>query len=161
MKIDDPEKQLAAALGRVVSGIFVLTVKSGDAETGMLASWVQQCSFQPPLVSVAIRRDRDIARLLTPGSRATLNILEDGQTDMIVHFGRGFAVHEEAFGGLDVDRTGPGGPILNEALGVLECQVTERFPTGDHDLFVVQVLAGRLLDEGHPMVHIRKNGFHY
>jgi len=39
---------LAAALGKVPSGLFVLTAKQGDAETAMLASWVQQCSFDPP-----------------------------------------------------------------------------------------------------------------
>ena len=30
MKTDDPEKQLAAALGRVASGLYVLTVKHGE-----------------------------------------------------------------------------------------------------------------------------------
>ncbi len=34
---------LAAALGRIPSGLFVLTAGSGATETGMLASWVQQC----------------------------------------------------------------------------------------------------------------------
>ena len=54
----DPHKQLAAALGRVPSGLFVLTIRRGSAETGMLVSWVQQCSFDPPLVSLAVQRGR-------------------------------------------------------------------------------------------------------
>ena len=83
-------RELAAALGRVPSGLFVLTAKNGRRETGMLASWVQQCSFDPPQVSVCIRRDREIVPLLGDGTAFTLNILEASQTDMIVHFGRGF-----------------------------------------------------------------------
>lgn len=161
MKDDDPQRQLAAALGRIPSGIFILTVGRDKAATGMLTSWVMQCSFQPPRVSVAVRRDRPVVEQLTPGSAFTLNILETSQTDMIAHFGKGFAPNEDAFAGLDVKRGPDHGPVLSEALGYLECRVVDRFPAGDHDLYVGEVVAGTLLDEGQPMVHVRKNGFHY
>ncbi len=165
MKDDDPQKQLAAALGRIPSGIFILTVASGPVETGMLASWVQQCSFQPPHVSLAIKRDREIATLMTKGTAFTLNLLESSQTDMVAHFGKGFPLDADAdadaFAGLDVMREPGRAPVLNEALAYLQCRVVARFPAGDHDLFVAAVVAGKLLDEGQPMVHIRKNGFHY
>jgi flavin reductase (DIM6/NTAB) family NADH-FMN oxidoreductase RutF len=161
MKPDDPHRPLASALGRIPSGIFVLTVAQGSVETGMLASWVQQCSFEPPQLSVAIRPNREIVQLLSTGVTFTLNILESSQTDMIVHFGRGFALGQDAFTNLDVRRTPSKGPVLSEALGYLECEVVGRFPAGDHDIFLSRVLAGELLDEGQPMVHIRKNGLHY
>ncbi len=161
MKTDDPEKQLASALGRVASGIYVLTVKRAEVETGMLASWVQQCSFHPPQITLAINPQRPIATLLEKQAPFTLNILDSDQTDMIVHFGRGFPLQEDAFKGLEVDRSGPGGPVLAETLAVLECQIVERLSAGDHDLVIAQIVAGRLLGEGQPMVHIRKNGFHY
>jgi flavin reductase (DIM6/NTAB) family NADH-FMN oxidoreductase RutF len=148
-------------MGRIPSGLFVLTLSRGDIETGMLASWVQQSSFQPPLISLAINPKRDLAGLLTAESLFTLNILEDTQTDMIVHFGRGFALNEPAFTDLDVIRGQSNGPILAEALAFLTCQVKSRHPAGDHDLFVAQVIDGRMLDEGHPMVHVRKSGAHY
>jgi len=154
-------KQQAAALGRIPSGLFVLTLQRGEAETGMLASWVQQCSFSPPAISVAIKPARDIARLLTSGSDFTLNILDDTQTDMIVHFGRGFAFDQPAFEGLSVTRGESNGPILQEALAFLTCRVIGRHGAGDHDLFVAEVVDGRILTEGHPMVHTRKSGAHY
>ena len=56
MPDSDPSKRLAAALGRVPSGLYILTARHGDAETGMLVSWVQQCSFAPPLVSACHER---------------------------------------------------------------------------------------------------------
>lgn len=162
MKPDDPDKQLAAALGRVTSGIFVLTAKRDRIETGMLASWVQQCSFRPPQVTIAINPGRPIATLLEREALFTLNVLESDQTDMIVQFGRGFALEENAFQNVEVERTGPGGPILSEALAVLECRVAERIAAGgDHELVIAQVVSGRLLGDGQPMVHVRKNGFHY
>jgi flavin reductase (DIM6/NTAB) family NADH-FMN oxidoreductase RutF len=138
-----------------------LTARRGEAETGMLASWVQQCSFEPPLISVVVQRGRDIAGWLTEGSWFTLNVLDDTQTDMIVHFGRGFALDQPAFNGLDLERPESGGPVLSEALAFLECRVSARYPAGDHDLFIGECVRGRLLSEGHPMVHVRKSGNHY
>jgi flavin reductase (DIM6/NTAB) family NADH-FMN oxidoreductase RutF len=157
----DPHKALAAALGRVASGLFVLTARQGDQTTGMLASWVQQCSFVPPLVSVAVHRDREVHDWLTAGALFTLNILDDTQTDMIVHFGKGFKAGEPAFTDLDVRPLDGGGPVLTDALAYLECRVLARHATGDHHLLIAEVVRGEMLGEGHPMVHVRKSGTHY
>ncbi len=157
----DPQKELGAALGRIPSGLFIVTLRRGEAETGLLASWVQQCGFDPPQVSLAIRREREVIAWLTVGAPFTLNILDDTQTDMIAHFGKGFALNEPAFAGLEVERPADGGPVLCDALAYLHCEVTGRCPAGDHDLFIGRALSGRLLNEGHPMVHIRRSGFHY
>jgi flavin reductase (DIM6/NTAB) family NADH-FMN oxidoreductase RutF len=154
-------KSLAAALGRIPSGLFIVTLRHGEAETGMLASWVQQCSFDPPQVSLAIRNDRDLLAWLTPGTTFTVNILDDTQTDMIVHFGKGFALGEPAFTGLDIEHPGGAPAVLSEALAYLECRVEGRHAAGDHDLLLGRVVAGQLLGEGHPMVHVRKSGMHY
>ncbi len=159
--MSEARKHLASALGRVASGLFIVTARRQEAETGMLASWVQQCSFEPPLVSLAVQRGREIASWLTDGSWVTLNILDDTQTDMIVHFGRGFGPGQPAFEGLDVERADSGGPILSEALAYLECRIVNRMATGDHDLFIAECVRGQLLSEGHPMVHVRKSGLHY
>jgi flavin reductase (DIM6/NTAB) family NADH-FMN oxidoreductase RutF len=159
--MNERERQLAAALGRVPSGLFVVTARRDTNETGMLASWVQQCAFEPPHVSVAVKRDRPLAQWLAPGAAFTVNILDDSQTDMIVHFGRGFAPEEPAFTGVEVERPDGGAPVLAEALAYLECRVSGRHPVGDHDLVLGEVVAGRLLGGGHPMIHCRKSGFHY
>jgi flavin reductase (DIM6/NTAB) family NADH-FMN oxidoreductase RutF len=161
MHSTDPHKSLASALGRIPSGVFVLTAARDGVETGMLSSWVQQCSFQPPLISIVIQRGRPIADFLSNDAVFTLNILEAAQTDMIAHFGKGFTLKDDAFQDIDIQRAAPHGPILQEALGYLFGKVRDRLSTGDHDLFLAEVTAGCLLDEGQPMVHIRKNGLHY
>ncbi len=161
MTPDEPEKQMAAALGRVPSGIFVVTVAQGDVTTGMLASFVQQCSFRPPRLSLALKPDRPIAGLLPSGAAFTLNILESSQTEIVAHFGKGFALGEDAFRNLTIEKRDGAGPVLTEALAFLECQVVTRVPAGDHELVIADIRAGRVLDEGQPMVHIRKNGMHY
>lgn len=155
------DRSLAAALGLVPSGLFIVTARRGEAETGMLASWVQQCSFEPPQISLALQRDREIAAWLTDGAAFVVNVLDASQTDMLIHFGRGFALGEPAFEGIEIEHADGGPPILSEALAYLDCRVAGRFPAGDHDLFLGRVSGGRLLGNGQPMVHVRKSGFHY
>jgi flavin reductase (DIM6/NTAB) family NADH-FMN oxidoreductase RutF len=161
MQTTDPHKSLGAALGRIPSGLFILTASADGIETGMLASWVQQCSFQPPLITFAVQPGRPFATLLAEGFPFTVNILEAAQTDMIAHFGKGFGLGERAFDRIEIERSLPYGPILAEALGHLHARVVSRRSAGDHDLFVAEAAAGALHDEGQPMVHVRKNGFHY
>ncbi len=161
MTMVDPSKPLAAALGKVPSGLFILTVCRGQAETGMLASWVQQCSFAPPRISVAIKHGRDVNAWLVPECRFTVNILQEGQKTLLAHFGKGFTLSEPAFTGLEVRRQDGEAPILNEALAYLCCRVVQRMTVGDHDLVIGEVVSGDVLHEGHPRVHIRKNGLTY
>jgi flavin reductase (DIM6/NTAB) family NADH-FMN oxidoreductase RutF len=159
--VSTPDPQLAAALGRVPSGLFVLTLSREGVETGMLASWVQQCSFEPPQVSVAVKPDRPINAHLTDGAAFALNVLGEGQTDLLKHFGRGFELNEPAFAGLALERATDGTPILRDALAHLQCQVVGRGPAGDHDLVIARVTGGRLHGDGKPMVHVRKSGLRY
>ena len=155
------DQALAAALGRVPSGLFVLTVRQSDQETGMLASWVQQCSFDPPRISVAVQRGRFVHGLLADGAAFAVNILASGQTDLLKHFGKGFGPDEPAFTGLATERTSGGVPVLTAALAHLDCRVTSRFGAGDHELVIGEVVGGRLHGEGQPAVHVRKNGLKY
>ncbi len=82
-------KAIGPALGRVPSGLFVVTYLAGEIEQAMLASWVQQCSFEPPMLSVAVKQGRGISDWLTEGANFVVNVLAEGQTDLISHFGKG------------------------------------------------------------------------
>ena len=90
-----------------------------------------------------------------------VNILDEGQTDMVAYFGRGIEPGGNVFRELELERTADGTAVLGEALAFLACKVTASNPAGDHELLVLQVMDGRVLGEGKPMVHVRKNGLHY
>jgi flavin reductase (DIM6/NTAB) family NADH-FMN oxidoreductase RutF len=154
-------ESLAAALGRIPSGLFVLTAGRGGDETGMLASWVQQCSFEPPQVSVALRKGRDVLEYLTDGAAFVLNVVPENGKALIAHFGKGFGPGEPAFEGLEVRRDGDTPPVLAAAHAYLDCRVAGRCDAGDHVLVVARVVAGAVLHPGGPITHVRKNGLKY
>ncbi len=69
------EQNLDPVLGRLPSGIFILTIGSGDRATGMLASWVMQAGFEPPMVTVAIKQGRYVGEWLAEGQPFVLNLV--------------------------------------------------------------------------------------
>ena len=156
-----PDRSIDKILGRIPSGIYILTVGAGERATGMLASWIQQAGFHPPSITVAVQRDRYVCEWLTEGRPFVVNVLGEAQKEFLAHFGRGFKPDEPAFEGLTVTHCARGVPILSDALGHLECERGEFMDSGDHRIFLARVVRGRLADDGQPMVHIRKSGAHY
>ncbi len=148
-------------LGRVPSGIFILTVRHGEQETGMLASWVMQAGFEPPMVTVAVKQGRYVADWLDAGAVFALNVVAEDDKQLLKHFGRGFEPGQPAFEGIAVSRTERGTPVLDVAVGHLECVATGHVDSGDHRVFLARVEAGALANEARPMVHVRKSGLHY
>jgi flavin reductase (DIM6/NTAB) family NADH-FMN oxidoreductase RutF len=156
------KKTFDPVLGRVPSGIFILTVGTGPRATGMLTSWVMQAGFEPPTVSVAVKLGRYVCDWLTAGQPFVLNLVGEGQTNFLKHFGKGFEPGAPAFEGLSITHCARGVPILNDAIGHLECEPTGHVDSGDHRIFLAKIARGRLASaEANPMVHIRKSGANY
>ncbi|MFQ5449351.1 MAG: flavin reductase family protein [Nitrospinaceae bacterium] len=153
------KKQVGKALGRLPSGLFVVTAKCGDREDAVLASWVNQCSFEPPAISIALATVRP-ARVLVEGSRSfILNILGKDANGLLKHFSK--PPEKSVFQGLKTSKGLNDIRILNDAVSYLECKVTQSVPAGDHVIYVGEVVGGKLLKGGDPYFHVRSNGFNY
>ena len=162
---ESQQTDLAAVLGRTPSGLFILTAQGPDgSQTGMLASWVQQAAFDPPAVTVAVKKGRYLHEWLSSHSEVALSLVGETQKEFLGHFGKGFEPREPAFEGLDTRKAENGLTVLAEALGWLEGRVTGTLESGDHVLYLVTLTGGGQgprLEEEKPWVHIRKNGFSY
>jgi flavin reductase (DIM6/NTAB) family NADH-FMN oxidoreductase RutF len=148
-------------LGRVPSGIFILTVGTGARATGMLASWVMQAGFEPPTVSVAVKLGRYICDWISNGQPFVLNVVGESQGKYLKHFARGFEPNQPAFEGLKITHCARGVPILAESLGHLECEPVRHMDSDDHRVFLAKVVRGALHADERPMVHFRKSGANY
>lgn len=159
-----PLTSLAQALGRIPSGLFILTARHAGHSTGMLASWVQQAGFVPPMVTVAINKDRYLAEWVEASRRFTLNQVRTGNKALIRHFGRGFSPDLPAFDNLELldEQTAQGGPVLKDSVAWLDLEVQGRIESGDHWIVVGLVVGGGLLEPAaEPLVHVRGNGMRY
>lgn len=151
------------AVGRVVGSLCVLTAKSGDAESAMLASWVSQASFVPPGLTIAVAKDRAVEGLVLTGSKFALSVLGQGknsaETKQLL---KPFKPGESRLEGLQTKETESGQCVLSDAIAWLECSVKSRIETGDHWVLYATVDAGKLEDpQSLTAVHQRKTGARY
>lgn len=153
---------IAAAIGRIPSGLFVLTAGVGEQATGALVSWVQQAGFAPPAVVVALRADRAVTQLVRAEQCFCLAVLSVGEKKLMGHFARGFDLGEPAFRGLELATSSFGVPYPASASTWLGCRVlAETKGITDHVLFCAEVIEGRGSSEVEPLVHVRKTGLSY
>jgi len=159
----DPAKlSIGKALGRVPSGVYVLTASHEGQASAMLASWVQQAAFAPPAVSVAIANGRPIAELIRASRQFALSIVARDDTTLMKKYARGLKEGEDPFAGVHTRAGTLGVPILSDALGYLECGLLHTCDFGgDHELFLAEVVAAEMLRDGYAFAHQRGNGFHY
>ncbi len=152
------------ATGRIIGSLCVLTAKDGEAESGMLASWVSQASFDPPGLTIAVKKDRAIESLLPVGNKFVLNVLAEGRDRSIMReMVKPFAPGQDRFSNLNTERSEiSDAVILTDSASYLECEVAQRMETGDHWLLYAIVKDGKVLDESTPSaVHFRKVGSNY
>ncbi len=165
MSDSDLQSRLAPVLGRVPSGVFILVAGDGSGRrTGLLASWVQQASFEPPQVTIAVNKSRYLIEWLKSGSPVTLNQVSKGDNLLFRHFGKGFDPDADAFQGVDLIPANNGLVALSSALATMEGTVCGHVDAGDHRIFLVTItyaIVHKDLAQFEPFVHVRKNGFSY
>ena len=157
------DNDLEKALGRLSSGLYILTTRQGNLSSAMLASWVAQASFKPMGVTVAVAHDRAIESLLHVGDCFVLNVLEEGNYQgLMKHFLKRFPPGADRFHGVRTYPATNGSPILADALAYIECEVKSRMECGDHWMIYSTVKLGRVSKpDALSAVHHRQVGNHY
>jgi flavin reductase (DIM6/NTAB) family NADH-FMN oxidoreductase RutF len=151
---------IGVALGRIPSGCSILTAVHDGRSTGLLVSWVQQATFDPPAITVCLKQGRPASQLINASGRFLLNVIGEDSKTLFHHFGKGFALEEDAFNGLSVRETAFG-PLIESCIAHLGCKVAKTVPVGDHDLYVGEVVAAGVVEGAKPYTHLRKNGLAY
>ncbi|PZV08301.1 MAG: diflavin flavoprotein A [Leptolyngbya sp.] len=162
-KLKSLDVDLEKALGRISSGLYIITAKKGQVSSAMLASWVAQASFQPMGFTVAVAKDRAIESLMQVGDTFVLNILEEGKhLGLMKHFLKRFAPGADRFAGVRTRPANNGSPLLADALAYVECEVTSRMEVSDHWIVYCTVHDGKVSDpDGQTAIHHRKVGNYY
>lgn len=155
------EKRIAAVLGSIPSGLFVVTVRNGIERGAFLASWIQQTSFTPPMITMAMGKDRPIGHWFSKNRLFGIHILSEHHKKLLKHFANPPVEPSAVFDGLLTHPSLLGVPVLTESLSMLECRVAETVLTGDHNLVIGEIIDAHEFEKGKPRTHVRKNGFQY
>lgn len=156
-------ESLGKALGRIASGVFVVTTRHNGNNHGFLATWISQAAFEPPSLTIALNKERGILQLLQSGSLITINVLSKDNMNLFKAFAKpAQQEHDERFAGLNLLENAEAGPVFSEAVSYLNCRIKEFIDAGDHVVALAELTAGAPLQAAaEPMVHFRNNGFQY
>lgn len=159
-----PKTDKFEAVGHLPSGLYVVCCKdekSGRVD-GYLASWIQQISFNPLLLSLAIKPGRPAYDGIIKKNVFTINIIGDHNDSYMKDFWSGYHPENNPFSKLELMRGEQGGVIIKEAKSAIEAKLLSKIKPGDHDIIIAEVLSSYVLNEkAAPLIHIRKTGSNY
>lgn len=144
--------EFRSVLGRFPSGVTVVTTKAADgSDQGMTVSAFSSVSLEPPLVLICIEKTASVYEALMRAPGFVVNILSAKQEQIARRFS---IVDIDRFEGIGFSRTRNGIVVLDDVLGMIECNRVALHDAGDHTVIVAEVEATRA-ENGSPLIYYR------
>src|SRR6478735_4312143 len=141
------------------SGVTIVTTLVDGVRHGMTASSFSSVRAEPPLVSVCLSRHLYSHELISGSGVFGINMLAKDQAEVARRFAGMVPDVEDRFAGESWTTAETGVPLLDSALGWLDCKVVHEYPGGDHTIFVGEVVAGHAAPRTAPLLfHSRSWG---
>jgi flavin reductase (DIM6/NTAB) family NADH-FMN oxidoreductase RutF len=138
------EPQLAQALAALTTGIYVLTVRSGERQHGMSSSWVTQVSGEPVLIMAAVDRQHATHDMILDSQAFAINVVGHQSRQLEDYFYSAQSRRPDNLTPFPLETGATGTPLLQEALASLDCRLVSTHTAGDHALFVGNVVEARV-----------------
>jgi flavin reductase (DIM6/NTAB) family NADH-FMN oxidoreductase RutF len=146
--------ELRALMREVPAPVAVVTVSASGQSVGLTVDSFVSLSLEPPLVGVALGRHAALHELLREAGAFALSILAAGQEHLAQHFARGVPPIG-LWTGIETRDGELGAPLVEGALGWVECRLATEHPAGDHTFFVGEVVSTRRGPGREALVHLR------
>ena|SRR5690348_6574995 len=147
-------KTFRAVMSRFATGVTVVTTCDGPRRLGITVNAFCSVSLDPPLVLVCIERSSYIHQILSKSGVFAVNLLRDDQQDLSACFAGNSDERHDEFCHAVSHAEATGAPVLDDALGFVDCRIVNIFPGGDHDIFIGHVEALGDAD-GAPLLYYR------
>ena len=133
----DP-KTFRSVMGCFLTGVTIVTSAGESGPTGLTANSFTSVSVSPCQILVCIKSDSTTGATIRDRRFFAVNLLAAGQDDLAWRFAK---PSDDRFAGIDYQLDAQGMPLLAGALAHLSCAVDRIHASGDHDIFIGNVLA--------------------
>ena len=145
-------EELRELMRRYPTGVTVVTVDLEGERLGLTVASLVSVALEPPLVAISVAQQAALHELLRSAGGFAVSILGADQVELARHFARGVPPIV-LWHGID-KRDGARGPLLDGALGWLECELAGEHEAGDHTLFVGRVERVEPGGQGAPLLRL-------
>ena len=150
-----PGDDLRALFRDVPSPVGVVTVAVAGVAAGLTVDSFVPLSVDPPLVGVALGRHAALHELVREAGAFAISILASEQEHLAQHFARGVPPIAH-WTGIKTTAGELGAPLIDGALGWVECRIAFEREVGDHTLFVGEAVSVRRGPGREALVHLRR-----
>jgi flavin reductase (DIM6/NTAB) family NADH-FMN oxidoreductase RutF len=156
---NDADTRRQRAVARIPGGLFVMTAHCEGRRGAVPVKWVQQCADSPPMVMVALQKGLPIEPMVRDSRSFALCQISADDRFLLRKFGNGADHGEDPLVALLTSSAPSGSPILDRALTYLDCEIVRHVELDcDFRIYVAQVNAGAILNDGLPAISFGGNG---
>lgn len=149
------------AVGMIPSGLFVITTNLEGKQEAFLGSWIQQASFTPLMISMAVQSGRPCYDAIQGDGRFVINVVGKENGGILKHFWSGYDKNHSPFDVIEHTVT-DFGLVLADCLGAIECRKVSSIEPGDHVIIFADVVRCQMIKEKvDPLIYVRKSGLDY
>lgn len=132
---------LRTVMSRFATGVTVMTTAVDGEPHGMTANALTSVSLSPLLVLVCVSRDAAMHQQVQDAGSFALSILAADQQALSDHFADPErSAGSAGFADVTTSVAVTGAPIVDDALGYLDCELHEVHEGGDHVIVVGRVV---------------------
>jgi flavin reductase len=127
--------ELREVMRRFAAPVAVVTTELDGERFGLTVGSLVSLSLEPPLVGISIGKDSSSHEPIRLAEGWAASLLSGKQAALAQHFARSGIPPVAMWVGVNV-RDGKRGPLVEDALGWLECRTVSEHDAGDHTIFV-------------------------
>jgi flavin reductase (DIM6/NTAB) family NADH-FMN oxidoreductase RutF len=124
--------------------LWLVTAQAGTRRGGLIATFVNPASIIPesPRMLVGLAKQHHTWELVEASGAFALHLLSEHHLDWVWHFGLQSGRTCDKLAGLRLRPGATGSPLLEDAVGWLDCRVEDRLDTGDRTVYLADVVQG-------------------
>lgn len=147
--------ELRKVMGQFATGVTVITTQAEGELFGFTANSYTSVSLEPPLILFCLHKDSKGCPIFLKNKVFAVNILANDQ----MAISNGFATRElsieERYQLVTHTPGKTGSPILDGAMGYLDCRLSSSLESGDHVIFIGEVVDMGLDPQKRPLVYFQ------
>ena len=153
------EKYRQQSLRMFSYGVYILSSVNEGEYCVSTVTWVSQASFEPPMISVCIKRNSASYEIVKKRGEFILHLLGDNQKELASTFFKPTIFENEKLNGQEFSLAN-NLPLLKDIPAYIQCKVVEILENGDHPLFLAEVVDAKINNDSDPL-ELRKTGWTY
>lgn len=145
------------ACWKVTYGLYVVSSIAGERINGQICNTAFQITSDPPRIAIGINHKNLTHEFIETSGVFAVSILGNDDIRTVRRFGYRSGRDFDKFQGVPTRRGRTGCPILEGAIGYLECELAEgmKLDAGTHSIFVGDIVGGALFRDEEPLTYAR------